>query len=340
MNSFGSATFSTSVPIRERSTAMLSIVVPCFNEGRNIELLIARLQPVLRGLGIPFEVICVDDGSIDETWPTLAILCRQDPNLRAMRLSRNFGKEAALTAGIDVARGDGVLLIDADLQHPPELIPALVARWRDGIDMVYAIRTSRAGDSWLRQLTTRGFYWMFGRLSDVDLPRGAGDFRLLDRSVVDALKAMPERVRFMKGLYAWVGFSHAGVEFEPSLRATGTSTMGLRRLTRFGFDGIVAFSRLPLIVAGWLGALIAVPALAIGMVLLVRTLVYGIDVPGYASTIVAVMVLGGVQLLMLGLLGAYVGRLYEETKRRPIYIVKEVADDWTPSPSPEAMRRG
>jgi glycosyltransferase involved in cell wall biosynthesis len=265
----------------------------------------------------------VDDGRRDTTWAELTRHGAKVTGLRALRLSPNIGKEAALSAGIDGARGGAVILIDADLQHPPELIPQFVARWREGLDMVYATRTSRAGDPWLRRMTTRGFYWAFGRLSEVDLPDGAGDFRLLDRRVVEALKAMPERVRFMKGLYAWVGFSHGGIAFDPPHRGAGSSAMGLRRLTRFGFDGIIAFSRLPLIVAAWLGALVALPSLVIGLVLLVRTLVYGIDVPGYASTIVAVMVLGGVQLLTLGLLGAYVGRLYEETKRRPLYLVMD-----------------
>ncbi len=313
----------TPSPVEGRARAMLSVVVPCHNEGANLDALFARLIPAMDGLGVAFEIICIDDGSRDDTWARLVAWRQREPRLRAMRLSRNFGKEATLSAGIDAARGAGVVLMDADLQHPPELIAAFVARWRDGVDMVYAARTSRAGDTLLRRLSTRGYYWAFGRVSEVDLPAGAGDFRLLDRCVVEALKAMPERVRFMKGLYAWVGFSHAGVDYDPPARTAGASTMNLRRLTRFGFDGIVAFSRLPLIVAAWLGAAIAVPALVIGVVLLIRTLMYGIDVPGYASTIVAVMILGGVQLLTLGLLGAYVGRLYEEAKHRPLYIVRE-----------------
>ncbi len=313
----------TPSPVGGRASAMLSVVVPCHDEGANLDALFARLIPVMDGLGVACEIICVDDGSRDDTWLRLLAWCRREPRLRALRLSRNFGKEAALSAGIDAARGAGVALMDADLQHPPELIAAFVARWREGVDMVYAARTSRTGDPLLRRLSTRVYYWAFGRVSEVDLPPGAGDFRLLDRCVVDALKSMPERVRFMKGLYAWVGFSHVGVEYDPPARTAGTSTMGLRRLTRFGFDGIVAFSKLPLIVAAWLGAAIAVPALVIGFVLLIETLIYGIDVPGYASTIVAVMILGGVQLLTLGLLGAYVGRLYEEAKHRPLYIVRE-----------------
>lgn len=309
--------------LAERASGKLSVVVPCYNEAAGLDGLFERLLPVLEELGVPFEIVCIDDGSRDETWGRLARWSARSAALRCLRLSRNFGKEAALSAGIDVVDGSGVVLIDADLQHPPELIPTLVARWREGIDMVYATRTSRNGDSLLRRVVTRAYYWAFGRLSEVTLPSGAGDFRLMDRCIVEALRDMPERVRFMKGLYAWVGFSHAGVEFDPPPRRAGASTMSLRRLTRFGFDGIVAFSRLPLILAAWLGAVVAVPALLIGIWLLVRTLAYGIDVPGYASTIVAVMVLGGAQLLTLGLLGAYVGRLYEETKRRPLYIVRE-----------------
>lgn len=310
-------------PIGARRTASISVVVPCFNESANLAVLLERLRRVMTGLGVPYEIIVVDDGSRDETWPAIMDAAVDIAGLRALRLSRNFGKEAALTAGIDAASGAAIILLDADLQHPPELIPQLVERWRSGTEMVYAVRTSRSSDPLPRRLFTRAYYWLFRRLSEVDLPMGAGDFRLLDRCVIDALSALPERVRFMKGLFAWVGFSHEGVAYEPPPRAAGVSTMSMRRLTRFGFDGIVAFSRWPLIVAAWLGAFAAAPALLIGVVLLVRTLVYGVDVPGYASTIVSVMVLGGIQLLTLGLLGAYIGRLYEEAKQRPIYIVRD-----------------
>ncbi|MBL8701447.1 MAG: glycosyltransferase family 2 protein [Alphaproteobacteria bacterium] len=310
-------------PIDARPTAKMSVVIPCYNESENLPILLERVCRVMTGMAVPFEIIVVDDGSRDATWQVVSGAGVRIGELRGLRLSRNFGKEAALTAGIDATTGAAIVLLDADLQHPPELIPRLVERWHHGADMVYAVRTSRQADPWTRRLVTRGYYWLFRRLSDVELPMGAGDFRLLDRCVIDALSTLPERVRFMKGLYAWVGFSHEGVEFEPPRRTAGISAMNLRRLTRFGFDGIVAFSRLPLIVAAWLGALVAAPALVIGGWLLLRTLVYGVDVPGYASTIVSVMVLGGVQLLTLGLLGAYVGRLYEEAKQRPIYLVRD-----------------
>jgi glycosyltransferase involved in cell wall biosynthesis len=216
-----------------------------------------------------------------------------------------------------------VVPIDADLQHPPELIGEFVAKWRDGYDMVYAVRRSRATDSRLRRTLSAVFYRLFARLADVEMPQGAGDFRLLDRRVVDVLNAMPERARFMKGLFAWVGFRHIGVEFEPGERAAGESTWSLTRLAGFAIDGLASFTTFPLIVAGYIGAVLAVPSLLLGMFFILRTLVWGVDVPGYASVIVAVLMLGSIQLLTLGLFGAYLGRVFAEVKGRPLYVVSE-----------------
>ena len=302
----------------------LSVVVPLRNEAAGIDAFMHRLLPALDRLGLTFEVLCVDDGSADATWAELLAWRAREPAIRLMGLSRNFGKEVALTAGLDAARGDAVVLIDADLQHPPELIESFVAEWRAGYDMVYAQRRGRDDENWLRRSAARAFYWAFQRLADVEIPDGAGDFRLLDRKVVDALKAMPERARFMKGLYAWVGFRHTGVAFDPGPRHVGRSAWRFGRLLHFAADGLVSFSTKPLTACAWLGAVLAGTALAAGMYFLFKTLILGVDVPGFASIIVAVMVLGGVQLFCLGLFGAYLGRLYEEVKRRPLYLLRQV----------------
>jgi glycosyltransferase involved in cell wall biosynthesis len=291
------------------------------NEEAGIDAFLGRLLPALDRLDLGYEILCVDDGSGDGTWERLVEWRGRAPQLKLLSLSRNFGKEVALTAGLDAARGEAVVLIDADLQHPPELIGAFLKKWREGFDMVYAQRRGRDDEGWLRRNAARGFYWAFQRLADVEIPEGAGDFRLLDRKVVDALKAMPERARFMKGLYAWVGFRHTGVAYDPDPRHSGRSAWRLGRLMRFAADGLVSFSTKPLTACAWLGAGVAAAAVAMGLYFTFKTLILGVDVPGYASIIVAVMVLGGMQLFCLGLVGAYLGRLYEEAKRRPLYIL-------------------
>jgi glycosyltransferase involved in cell wall biosynthesis len=303
----------------------LSIVVPVYNEAANLDSFFARLDPVLERLGLRAEIVCVDDGSRDDCWSLLAARQRHDPRLRLVRLSRNFGKDIALSAGLQHAAGRAVIPIDADLQHPPELIDTLIARWREGYDMVYAQRQSRATDSWLRRQFSRAFYSVFKNFSDIQMPPGAGDFRLLDRRVVDTLNAMPERARFMKGLFAWVGFRQTGVGYEPGPRQGGTSAWSLTRLVAFAVDGLASFSTFPLLVAGYIGAILAVPSLLLGAFFVVRTLVWGVDVPGYASVMVAVLLLGSIQLLTLGLFGAYLGRVFAEVKGRPLYIVSERA---------------
>lgn len=315
--------FAVSTSESVDSRPVLSVVVPMHNEAGNVDAFFHRLLPALDRLSLRYEVLCVDDGSTDATWGNLLVWRAREPAVRLLSLSRNFGKEIALTAGIDAASGDAVVLIDADLQHPPELIETFLAKWRAGYEMVYAQRRDRSTDGWLRRHASRAFYWTFGRLADVEMPNGAGDFRLLDRKVVEALKSMPERARFMKGLYAWVGFRHTGVPFDPEQRHDGRSTFGMTRLFRFAMDGLVSFSTAPLKACGYLGAMIALPSMIAGFYFLFRTLILGVDVPGYASIIVAVMVLGGVQLLSLGVIGAYIGRLYEETKQRPLYILRQ-----------------
>lgn len=301
----------------------LSIVVPMFNEAAGLDGFFRRLDATLTLLGLSVEIVCVDDGSTDDTWARLAERQRDDPRLRLVRLSRNFGKDIALSAGLQHAAGRAVVPIDADLQHPPELIRDFVAQWREGYDMVYAVRRSRATDSRLRRTLSVAFYRLFGRLAEVDMPQGAGDFRLLDRRVVDALNAMPERARFMKGLFAWVGFRHIGIDYEPGERVGGDTSWSLARLIGFAVDGLASFTTFPLVLAGYIGAVLAVPSLLLGVFFVVRTLVWGVDVPGYASVMVAVLMLGSIQLLTLGLFGAYLGRVFAEVKGRPLYVVSD-----------------
>jgi glycosyltransferase involved in cell wall biosynthesis len=303
----------------------LSIVVPAYNEAANLDAFLVRLEPVIDALGFKTEIVFVDDGSTDNTWARLMQHSARDPRLRLVRLSRNFGKDIALTAGLRHTRGHAVVPIDADLQHPPELIKTFVEKWREGYDMVYAVRVSRATDSKLRRFLSNAFYSLFARLTNTQMPRGAGDFRLLDRRVVDTLNDMPERARFMKGLFAWIGYRHVGVDYEPGERMAGLSAWSFQRLVGFAIDGLASFSRFPLVVAGYLGVILAVPALLLGLFFVIRTLFWGVDVPGYASVIVAVLFLGGIQLLTLGLFGAYLGRVFDEVKGRPLYIVSERA---------------
>jgi len=308
---------------RSDAVPALSIVIPVYNEAASLPSLRQSLKRVLAALDVDHELILVDDGSGDATWAEIAAWHAADARVHGIRFARNFGKEAALSAGLSQSRGAAVVLMDSDLQHPPEIIADFLAKWREGYEMVYAVRTSREGDSALRRGATRAFYRLFAKIADVDLPPGAGDFRLIDRKVVDTLNRMPERLRFMKGLYAWAGCRHTGVPYAPPPRRHGQSAMSMRRLTGFGLDGIVAFSRVPLAISGWIGAAIALAALVYGGFLALRTLIVGVDVPGYASIMVGVMLLGGVQLLALGVLGAYVGRIYEELKQRPLYVVAE-----------------
>ena len=302
---------------------MLSVVIPFYNESGNIAELFRRIDAVLSQHAPDYEVICVDDGSRDDTFMRLLGARDTNPRIKLVRLSRNFGKEIALSAGLQHARGEAVVTMDADLQHPPELIPEFLARWREGYKMVYAQRVSAKRETWLHTLFAKSFYWMFERIAHLRLPPGAGDFRLLDRRIVDALNAMPERTRFMKGLFAWVGFSQIGVPFVPPERFSGKSGFSFRRLWHFAIDGVAAFSTLPLRVWSLLGLVISAFSLAYGGFLVIRTLVFGIDVPGYASLMVSTLFIGGVQLISLGVIGEYLGRVFEEVKRRPLYLVSE-----------------
>ncbi len=307
----------------KQSSPEISVVVPSFNEARNLRPLVERLIPVLEDLDVSFEVIFVDDGSRDETMDLLREFNASDPRLAAISLSRNFGKEIAIAAGLDEARGEAVVIMDADLQHPPEVIPRFVEKWREGYKNIYGERRDRATDPKLRTLLTRLFYRLIDHFGDVALPEGAGDFRLLDRQAVDALLRMREKARFNKGLFAWIGFKTIGVPFIVEERAFGVSTFNLARLTRFALDGLMSFSSIPLKVWAYAGMAMSGLALAMAAWFFVKTMILGVDVPGYASLIVSIAFFSGVQLLSLGVLGEYVARIFAEVKGRPLYLVAE-----------------
>jgi glycosyltransferase involved in cell wall biosynthesis len=308
--------------------------VPVHNETEAIPLFFAAIDPVLRTVEATWEIVFVDDGSTDETRSVLARRMSSDPRLVVVELSRNFGKEAALTAGLDHATGDAVILIDADLQDPPELIPTFVAHWRAGSDVVYGLRSSRRTDSAAKRLTASAFYAAFNRLSPLKIAHDAGDFRLMDRRVADALRSLREQNRFMKGLYAWVGFSSVAVPFERRPRAGGETKFSLWRLWNFAMDGITAFSTLPLRLWTYIGIGLSMLSFVYALFLIFLVLETGRDVPGYASIMVSVLFLGGVQLFSLGIIGEYLGRIYQESKGRPVYVVERVR---TNGPQPHQL---
>jgi glycosyltransferase involved in cell wall biosynthesis len=297
------------------------------NEEDSLSVFFIRLLPALDATGESCEIICVNDGSRDGTLERLREFQKSEARLRIVDLSRNFGKEAALTCGIDHALGDAVIPIDADLQDPPELIAEMVRIWRQGFDVVLAQRVDRSADNMLKRKTAEWFYRLHNAISEPPIPANVGDFRLMDRRVVDALKLLPERRRFMKGLFAWVGFRQATIPYAREARTAGESKFSGWRLWNFALEGITSFSTAPLRVWTYLGLAIALLAFIFGLFVVGRTLMLGRDLPGYASLITVVLFLGGVQLIGLGVLGEYIGRLYGEAKGRPIYIVRERYDD-------------
>jgi polyisoprenyl-phosphate glycosyltransferase len=306
---------------------LISIVVAFYNEEKAILSFFAEMDRVAATLDIPVEYVCVNDGSRDGTLALLQAELGQHRRMRIVNFARNFGKEAAMTAGIEQAKGDAVVVIDADLQDPPSLIADFIAKWREGFDVVYGVRASRQADSFFKRATAGAFYRLFNAIASVPIPHDAGDFRLMDRRVVKALLSLPERNRFMKGLFAWVGFKQTGVEFVREARVAGETHWNFIRLWNFAVDGLTSFSIVPLRMASWVGAVISVLGFAYAFYLVIRTLIYGIDVPGYASIVVIMLFLGGVQLLCIGLIGEYLGRLYIEAKERPLYIVADVFEN-------------
>jgi polyisoprenyl-phosphate glycosyltransferase len=303
---------------------LLSVVVPCMNEEEVLRETNHRLISTLEGISLSFEIIYVDDGSTDSTAELLRDLQAHHPRIRVVRFSRNFGHQIAITAGLEHSSGDAVAIIDADLQDPPEVLLDFLAKWLDGYDVVYGVRTERDGETRFKLWTAKLFYRFIRKLSDTRIPLDTGDFRLMDRRVVDALLSMPERDRFVRGMVSWLGFSQAAVGYRRAPRAAGVTKFSLLKMVRFALDGIFSFSIVPLRLATWTG--FGASALAVlGIVVIFLGHLFGMPglVKGWSSTVIAVLFVGGVQLICLGIIGEYVGRIYGETKRRPLYIVHE-----------------
>lgn len=301
----------------------ISMVVPFYNEDAGIGVFAAAMQQLSEACGdYVFEFVCVDDGSSDATLGMLVSLAQRDPRYRVIELTRNFGKEAALTAGLLAATGDAVIPFDADLQDPPELVPQMIAAWEAGADVVLAKRIDRGTDSWLKRKTAALFYRVNSRLSQVVIPENVGDFRLMSRQVVDALRLLPERQRFMKGLLAWLGFRTVTIGYSRAARLAGTTKFTGWKLWNFALEGITSFSTLPLRIWTYVGGLCALATFCYGVVVVIKALLFGADVRGYTSTMAMILFFGSLQLMSIGLLGEYIGRIYMESKLRPIYLVR------------------
>ena len=312
---------SAALEPRSRAGKRLSLVAPAYDEEAVLPVFFQRVEAVLARCGVDYEIICVNDGSRDAT---LAVLLRQrqrNPRIKVIDLSRNFGKEVALSAGLEAATGDMVAPIDVDLQDPPELIERFIARWEEGYDVVYGVRARRDKDGWLKRFTAGAFYRVFQLVSETGLPP-AGDFRLMDRSVVEVLRAMPERNRFMKGLFAWVGFRQIGEPYERPERAAGVSRWRYWKLWNFALDGLTSFTTVPLRIWTYLGGAAAAVAFLYALFLVAHTLLRGRDVPGYPSLMIVVLMSFGIQMIAIGVLGEYIGRIYEESKGRPLYVAR------------------
>lgn len=307
----------------------ISIVTPFFNEGDGIYLYNSAITNLIEQLPqYDFEVVCVDDGSRDDTLQKLIQLADADHRFRVLELSRNFGKEAALTAGIDAALGDAVIPFDADLQDPPDLIPKMIEMWKQGFEVVLARRSDRRSDTFLKRTTAALFYRLHNKLSTIQIPENVGDFRLMDRRVVSALRKLPEQQRFMKGLFAWVGFRTTTIDYARQPRIAGNTKFSGSKLWNFALEGITSFSTAPLKLWSYLGAVCACFTLFYAGIVIVRTTIYGIALPGYASLLVAILFFGSVQLISIGILGEYIGRIYVESKKRPQYLIRsEYPDD-------------
>ena len=315
---------STKASLRPGTTTrpVVSVVVPVYNEAGGLAEFHRRLTAVLDDLGESWEVVYVNDGSTDLSLPALERLRAAQAACAVVNLSRNFGKEIAMTAGLDHASGEAVVVIDADLQDPPEVIPDLVAAWRQGWDVVYAQRREREGETWAKKATAHGFYRLMQRMGRVRLPPNTGDFRLMSRRAVEALLQLREHHRFMKGLFAWIGFPSIAVAYDRAPRHEGTSKFNYWKLWNFALEGITSFTVMPLKVATYVGVLVALFAIAFGGQIIVRTLLFGNPVPGYPSLMAVILFMGGAQLVTLGVIGEYLGRIFNETKRRPLYLVE------------------
>ena len=301
----------------------ISIVCPFFNEEDMVDLFMEEVTAVVKPLNMPFEIVCVNDGSTDNTLQKLLQAKKNFTNIRIINLSRNFGKEAALTAGLDFTKGEVIIPIDADLQDPPELIKLFISKWQDGFDVVLAKRTDRSSDTVVKKLTAQLFYKFHNIISHTELLENVGDYRLMTRKVLNAIQKLPESQRFMKGIFAWVGFKTTIVEYKRNSRRAGKTSFNGWRLWNFALDGITSFSTVPLRIWLYIGFLISFLAFSYGSFIVLRALIIGVDLPGYASLLTSILFLGGIQLIGIGVLGEYIGRMYIETKRRPPYIVEK-----------------
>ncbi len=302
-----------------------SIIAPAFNEAETLPHFYERITHVMEEIGEPFEVVLINDGSRDRTYSILKELHEKDPRVRVIDFSRNFGHQIAISAGLDYARGNAVIILDSDLQDPPEVVPELIARWKDGAEVVYAQRATRKGETFFKLATASAFYRVIRRITAVDIPRDTGDFRLLDRQVVDTLVKMREHHRFMRGLSAWVGFRQDAVLYERHERFAGTTKYPLTQMIRFSLDAITSFSHVPLQIATTLGFALALVSL-LGILIAIILRLFTDAIVGQATTLIMVLFMGGIQLIFLGVIGEYLGRIYDEVRARPLYIVRKVLD--------------
>jgi len=316
----------------------LTVVIPAFNEQENVEPMYRRLVAALENVVDGLEVLFVDDGSSDGTWRAVSVLAARDRRVRGIRFARNFGHQAALTAGVDAARGRAAVIIDADLQDPPEVIPEMVARWREGYEVIYGQRVEREGETWFKKTTAAAFYRLMQRITNVRIPVDTGDFRLMGERALAAFRSLPERNRFIRGLVSWIGFRQTAVRYRRASRAAGETKYPIRKMVAFALDGITSFSFLPLRLGTALGFLVSLLSfLYIVVVIVLKAL--GINYPGYTSMMASILFLGGVQLIMIGILGEYLARVFEEVKGRPIYLVDETTDGGEVAVTRDAVRR-
>lgn len=302
-------------------TPVISLVAPAYNEAKNLAAFVLAVTGVLENIGEPWEIVFVDDGSKDDTLGMLLAARANDPRIKVVSLARNFGKDVALTAGLHHARGRAVIPIDCDLQHPPELIPEMVAKWRAGADMVIGVRSKRSEEGFLRRTASRWYYSLMRRMNDVAIPPNAGDFRLLDRKIVDVINSMPERTRFMKGIFAWPGFKTESIEFQANQRAGGATTWSVFKLWRFALDGLFSFSTAPLKIWTYIGGAAAFGAFVYLIITLIQKIFFGIELAGYASLLIVMLGFNGLLLLSNGIQGEYIARIFDEVKGRPLFVV-------------------
>jgi dolichol-phosphate mannosyltransferase len=302
---------------------MISVVIPVLNEEANLGSLYARLKPVLDGFDEPHEILLIDDGSSDRTWERINALAAEDDAVRGLRLSRNFGHQVAISAGLEHAAGDAVIMMDGDLQHPPELLPELVSLWKQGNDVVYTIRNGTQHAGWFKRMSASLYYKLINATGDVEVVPNAADFRLMDRRVVNAVLSMPERARFLRGLVSWVGFKQTGIEFVADAREQGQTKFSLTRMLRFSLDGLTAFSSFPLRISAYVGILAALVCMPYGVWAIYARFVMDITVEGWTSLLVVILFLGSVQLISIGIIGEYLNRIYQEVKGRPLYLTRD-----------------